>query len=232
MRQAPQGNAFTTNHQTDQTDLSKSAFIAIAGNMGVGKTTLTELLNKRFGWQTFYEPQAKNPYIEDFYRDMRRWAYHSQIFFLTQRFRDHLAIQKRQEVSIQDRTIYEDAEIFAQNLFVRGMMPERDYEAYKSLYQAMSESLKRPDVVVYLRASTWTLISRIRKRGRSYERDVDTEYLAQLNIAYERWIRKIVNDWNVLVVDTDNFDMYDDVAWLDSILDEIRDRIHPPRKEK
>jgi len=193
--------------------------------MGVGKTTLTKLLHDRFGWKTFYEPQARNPYIEDFYHDMPRWAYHSQIFFLTQRFKDHLAIQERSGVSIQDRTIYEDAEIFAYNLYSREMMPERDYQSYKSLYEAMVQSLRRPQVVIYLRASTWTLVSRIRKRGRSYERDVDAEYLAQLNICYEHWIKRIADSWNVLVVDTDNFDMFEDIAWLDSILDEIRARI-------
>ena len=205
--------------------VSESAFVAIAGNMGVGKTTLTKLLHDRFGWKTFYEPQARNPYLEDFYKDMPRWAFHSQIFFLTQRFKDHLAIQSRPEVSIQDRTIYEDAEIFATNLYTREMMPERDYLSYQSLYHAMVKSLKKPQIVIYLRASTWTLISRIRKRGRSYERDVDVEYLAQLNICYENWIKKIADHWNLLVVDTDNFDMFEDVAWLDGILDEIGERI-------
>ncbi len=195
--------------------------------MGVGKTTLTNLLHDRFGWETFFEPQATNPYLEDFYQNMERWAYHSQIFFLTQRFKDHLTIQQRQEICIQDRTIYEDAEIFATNLFLRGMMPERDYESYKSLYEAMACSLQKPTIVVYLRASTWTLISRIRKRGRSYERDVDTEYLAQLNICYERWIKRISDSWNLLVVDTDDFDMYSDEDWLEGIVKEIDRRITP-----
>lgn len=200
----------------------KSNFIAIAGNIGVGKTSLTKLISKRFGWRVFYEPEVKNPYLEDFYKDMQRWAYHSQIFFLTQRFKDHLKIQKSHAPSVQDRTIYEDAEIFAANLYQRELMPSRDYQAYQDLYEAMVQSLKRPGLVVYLKASTWTLLSRIRKRGRSYERNIDKEYLAQLNIAYENWIKKISNSWNVLIVDTDNYDMSRDLDWLEGILEEIK----------
>jgi len=200
-------------------------FIAVAGNMGVGKTTLTKHLQDRFGWQPYFEPQERNPYIEDFYHDMQRWAYHSQIFFLTQRFKDHLTIQDSPHPCIQDRTIYEDAEIFAQNLFNRKLMPERDFLAYRDLYDAMRRSLKPPALIIYLRASTWTLISRIRKRGRSYERDVDPEYLGQLNIGYEEWVKRISPEWNVLVVDTDDYDMSRDPEWLESMLEEISSRV-------
>ncbi len=199
--------------------------IAVAGNMGVGKTTLTELLHEQYGWKTYFEPQAINPYISDFYEEMQRWAFHSQIFFLTQRFKDHIAIQQKAEICIQDRTIYEDAEIFAQNLYLRGLMPERDYQSYTSLYEAMVQSLRRPGLIVYLRASTWTLISRIRKRGRDYERSVDTEYLAQLNISYERWIKRIPKSWNLLVVETDNFNINEDKVWRKEILEEISKRV-------
>jgi len=182
-----QGAQFHTKyHKT----LFKSNYIAIAGNIGVGKTTLTKLLKERFGWQIFCEPEVKNPYLEDFYEDMRRWAYHSQIFFLTERFKDHLRILKSKTPCVQDRTIYEDAEIFVENLYSRELMPERDYQSYRNLYEAMVDSLQKPGLVVYLKASTWTLISRIRKRGRSYERDIDREYLAQLNIGYDNWIKK------------------------------------------
>lgn len=193
--------------------------------MGVGKTTLTQMLDQRFGWKTYYEPQALNPYIEDFYKDMKRWAYHSQIYFLTQRFKDHISIQQGNTTCLQDRTIYEDAEIFATNLYLRELMPERDYQSYWNLYKAMVQSLRQPDLVVYLKASTWTLISRIRKRGRDYEKDIDREYLAQLNIGYEKWIKKISDSWNVLVVDTDDFNIYEDVSWLEGILEEIRGRM-------
>ncbi len=200
-------------------------FLAIAGNMGVGKTTLTELLSDRFGWKTYFEPQAKNPYLTDFYVDMQKWALHSQIFFLTQRFKDHIAIQHSPDICIQDRTIYEDAEIFASNLFQRDLMPERDYETYRSLYEAMEQSLQHPELIIYLKASIWTLISRIRKRGREYERDVNTEYLAQLNINYERWIKRISGSWNVMIIDTDNFDMHKDTEWMEGILEEVRHRM-------
>lgn len=191
----------------------------------MGKTSLTRLLKERFGWKVFYEPEAQNPYLEDFYKDMQRWAYHSQIFFLTQRFKDHLKIMQESQPCVQDRTIYEDAEIFATNLYQRELMPERDFHAYFDLYEAMLQSLRRPDLVVYLKASSWTLLSRIRKRGRDYERNIDKEYLAQLNIGYENWIKKISKHWNVLVVDTDNYDMNQDLDWLESILEEIKSRI-------
>lgn len=202
----------------------KSNFIAVAGNIGVGKTTLTEKLQQRFGWDAYFEPQERNPYLKDFYKDMRRWAYHSQIFFLTQRFKDHIQIQRSRNTCLQDRTIYEDAEIFAANLYQRGLLPERDYRAYCELYEAMTLSLKRPGLVVHLKASTWTLISRIRKRGRSYERDLDSEYLAQLNMGYDAWIRRISESWNVLVIDTDDYDLEQDQVWLESIAEEIRSR--------
>ncbi|MFQ5675713.1 MAG: deoxynucleoside kinase [bacterium] len=203
----------------------KSNYIAIAGNIGVGKTTLTKLLHEKFGWQIFCEPEAKNPYLEDFYGNMQRWAYHSQIFFLTERFKDHLRIQKIAETCVQDRSIYEDAEIFVENLYARELMPTRDYQSYRNLYEAMAESLYRPGLVVYLKASTWTLISRIRKRGRIYERDIDREYLAQLNIGYDKWIRKITESWNVLIVDTDNYDIDRDADWLEGIISDIQTRV-------
>lgn len=205
--------------------MSKSNLVAIAGNIGVGKTSLGELLHERFGWKVFYEPETHNPYLECFYQDMRRWAFHSQIFFLTQRFKDHLTIQETSAPCIQDRTIFEDAEIFAANLFQRELMPARDYESYRNLYQAMVLTLERPAIVVYLKASTWTLLSRIRKRGRHYERDIDREYLAQLNIGYEQWIKRISKTWNVLVIDTDNYDLNRDQNWLEGILEEIMNRV-------
>ncbi len=203
----------------------QSNLVAIAGNIGVGKTSLSKLLHERFGWSVYYEPETRNPYLESFYGDMKRWAFHSQIFFLTQRFKDHLSIQELDAPCIQDRTIYEDAEIFAANLYKRELMPARDYESYQSLYEAMVQTLKRPAVVVYLKASTWTLISRIRRRGRAYERDIDKEYLAQLNIDYEEWIKKISRSWNVLVIDTDNYDMDKDPDWLEGILEEIKSSV-------
>lgn len=208
--------------------MTQANFVAIAGNIGVGKTTLSRLLGERFQWRVLFEPEVKNPYLEDFYQDMQRWAFHSQVFFLTQRFRDHLSIQRSAEVCVQDRTIYEDAEIFAANLYERGMMEARDYRAYRGLYEAMTESLVRPALVVYLRASTWTLLSRIRKRGRPYERTMDREYLAQLNVVYERWVRGIAESWDVLIVDTDDYDLDRDRDWREGMLEDIAERLRQP----
>ncbi len=200
-------------------------FVAIAGNIGVGKTTLTGLLHRRFQWRPFFETVAENPYLADFYDDMQRWAFHSQIFFLTQRLKMHLELQEWAGVCVQDRTIYEDAEIFAQNLFESGCMTGRDFQSYQDLYQTLAGSLKRPDLVVYLKASPWTLVSRIRKRGREYERDIDREYLLKLNLAYNRWVKRIAEKWSVLVVDTDDYDMERDVNWLESIVEAICERV-------
>lgn len=200
-------------------------FVAVSGNIGVGKTTLIDLLHQRFGWQAFYETVAENPYLADFYADMPRWAFHSQVFFLTQRLKMHLQLQEQPRVCVQDRTIYEDAEIFARNLFESGCMSERDFASYTDLYETLAGFLKPPDLVVYLKASPWTLVTRIRKRGRDYERDIDKEYLLKLDLAYNGWVRRIAERWNVLVVDTDRYDMDRDVDWREGILETIAERV-------
>jgi deoxyadenosine/deoxycytidine kinase len=202
--------------------MPQNFFVAVAGNIGVGKTTLTNLLVERFGWTGFLEKEVDNPYLADFYKDMPAWAFQSQIFFLKERLKDHLQIQATNGPCVQDRTIYEDAEIFAYNLFERGLMHPRDYTCYADLYAAISSSLQPPDLFVYLRASTWTLISRIRKRGRDYEQNIDKEYLAQLNLNYERWAKRIAEKYSLLVVDTDAYDMHRDRGWLESIVAEIK----------
>jgi len=199
----------------------RNAFVAIAGNIGVGKTTLTRILAERFGWTVFFEKEVHNPYLADFYKDMSRWAFHSQLFFLKERLKDHLRIQVSETICVQDRTIYEDAEIFAQNLFDRGLMQERDFACYLDLYQSISQALQPPAVIVYLRASIWTLISRIRHRGRDYEQNIDKEYLAQLNIAYERWIKRAAVNHRIFVIETDEHDILKDKDWADGILAEI-----------
>ncbi len=203
----------------------RSPFVAIAGNIGVGKTTLTKMLVERFGWTGFFEKEVANPYLADFYQDMPAWAFQSQIFFLKERLKDHLQIQAASAPSVQDRTIYEDAEIFALNLFERGLMHARDYACYADLYHAISSSLRPPDLFVYLRASTWTLISRIRKRGRAYEQNIDKEYLAQLNLNYERWVKRIFDQHHVMIVDTDAHDVYRDKEWLEGVIEEIQRRV-------
>jgi len=202
--------------------MSPRYFVAVAGNIGVGKTTVTTLISERFGWRAFFEKVVENPYLEDFYRDMKRWSFHSQIFFLTHRFTAHLEIQAYPTSCVLDRTIYEDAEIFAENLYQSGFMDPRDYASYRSLYEAMAASLTPPDVILYLRASAWTLLTRIRKRGRPFERSIDKEYLLRLNIGYEKWIEKASSQTKVLIVDMDRLDVERDSSDLEEILEGLR----------
>ncbi len=180
-------------------------FIAVAGNIGVGKSTLTAMLSERLGWEPFYEAVADNPYLADFYQDMRQWSFHSQVFFLSRRLRHHRAILDRPGTVVQDRSVYEDAEVFAENLYRQGHMTERDYHTYRELYEAMGLFLPPPDLVVYLRASVPTLVKRIRKRGRDFERKVSAEYLEQLNQLYEEWTERF-SLCPVLTVPSDNLD--------------------------
>jgi deoxyadenosine/deoxycytidine kinase len=163
-------------------------FVAVAGNIGVGKSTLVTLLSERLGWEPFYEPVGENPYLADFYRDMRAWSFHSQVFFLTRRLRIHRQLMDHPTSAIQDRSVYEDAEVFAQNLYRQGLIHIRDYNSYRELYQVLTDFLQPPDLVIYLRASVDTLFKRIQSRGRDYERQITPEYLAQLNELYEDWI--------------------------------------------
>ncbi len=196
-------------------------FVAIAGNIGAGKTTFTRLLSERFGWEPHFEKVIENPYLPDFYRDMPRWAFHSQIFFLTHRFRSLLEIQRSERPCVQDRTIYEDAEIFAANLHRQGFMNDRDFRTYRELYETILQSLRQPDLIVYLRASPWTLVSRIRTRGREFEKTIDPEYLLQLHTAYEQWVKRISQKLPLLIVETDEFDVYRDTEWREDVFQEI-----------
>ena len=163
-------------------------FVAVAGNIGVGKSTLVTLLSQRLGWEPFYEPEGENPYLADFSRDMRAWSFHSQIFFLTRRLRIHRQLMDHPTSAIQDRSVYEDAEIFAHNLYRQGLIHDRDYSSYRELYLVLTEFLQPPDLVIYLRASVETLSKRIQSRGRDYERQITSIYLSQLNELYEEWI--------------------------------------------
>ncbi|RME80756.1 MAG: deoxynucleoside kinase [Caldilineae bacterium] len=167
-------------------------FVAVAGNVGVGKSTLTALLAERLGWEPFFEAVDDNPYLADFYKDMRQWAFHSQIFFLSRRLRHHYELLSRPHSVIQDRSVYEDAEIFARNLYEQGSLDERDYQSYRELYQTLCDLVPPPDLVIYLQADVKTLLDRIRKRGRPYEQDIDPAYLARLNRLYDRWIDSFV----------------------------------------
>jgi deoxyadenosine/deoxycytidine kinase len=181
-------------------------FLAIAGNIGVGKTTLTSRISEQLHLKPFYERVINNPYLDDFYRDMGRWSFNLQVFFLSQRFIDQRTISESSVPCVQDRSIYEDAEIFAYILHKQGYMSDRDYENYCDLFQVMTDYLRKPDLIVYLRASTWTLITRIRKRGREFEKKITIEYLHELNEAYARWIKSVQQRINILTIDADSVD--------------------------
>jgi deoxyadenosine/deoxycytidine kinase len=180
-------------------------FIGIAGNIGAGKSSRTEILSRHFGWKAFFEVVDNNPYLPDFYADMRRWSFHLQIFFLSNRFQHHHQVTQGPEAVVMDRTIYEDAEIFARNLFEMGLMSERDYRSYRELYQLMIRFLRPPDLLIYLRASVGTLVDQIRRRGRPYEANISIEYLDRLNRLYEEWIARY-DLGPRLILDTDELD--------------------------
>ena len=199
-------------------------FIAVAGNIGVGKSTLVGLLAQRLSWQPFYEPVGENPYLADFYRDMHTWAFHSQVFFLTRRLRIHRELCDHPMSSIQDRSVYEDAEVFACNLHRQGMMLDRDYQSYRELYTVLAQFLPAPDLVVYLRADVATLLDRITRRGRSYERDIRVEYLAQLSDLYEDWIRTFTL-CPVLTVPAGDLNYVADDSALDLIVSKIYEKL-------
>lgn len=199
-------------------------FIAVAGNIGVGKSTLVTLLCERLKWQPFYEPEAENPYLSDFYIDMREWAFHSQVFFLTHRLRAHRMLTEHPTSAIQDRSVYEDAEVFAHNLYQQELISDRDYETYRELYQVLIEFLPPPDLVVYLRASVPTLMKRISLRGRDYERRITEEYLAQLNVLYEEWIQNF-SLCPVLTIPADDLDYVAHSRHLDLIVQKIEQKL-------
>jgi len=199
-------------------------FVAVAGNIGVGKSTLVALLCQQLSWQPFYEPEGENPYLADFYQDMNTWSFHSQIFFLTRRLRAHRQLLDHPTSAIQDRTVYEDAEVFACNLYRQGLMGERDYHSYCELYQVLSDFLPPPDLVIYLRASVETLVERIANRDRSYERKIGAEYLRQLNELYEEWIARF-NLCPVLSVPADDLDYVHHPGHLNLIVSKIQDKL-------
>lgn len=185
--------------------MSHQKFIAIAGNIGAGKTELTAFLCKKYGLKPFYEPNDQNPYLSDFYKDMKTWAFRSQIFFLTHKFRLHRELERQSGTSLQDRTIYEDAEIFAKNLFRQRYIDKRDWQTYWELYENIAAALKPPDLMIYLRCPVKTLKQRIRLRGRKMEQDIPTAYLNRLNALYEDWFTRYKMS-PVLVLPTDTLD--------------------------
>jgi deoxyadenosine/deoxycytidine kinase len=199
-------------------------FIAIAGNIGVGKSTMARIMHQRLGWEPFYEAVVDNPYLSDFYEDMSRYAFHSQIFFLTRRLHSHRELLDSPGTVVQDRSVYEDAEVFARNLYRQGAMGERDYRTYDELYHVLTEFLPPPDLIVYLRASVDTLLRRIAQRGRDYERNISREYLAQLNELYEEWVGAFTRA-PILCVPADRLDYVQHESDLELVLRKVQEKL-------
>jgi deoxyadenosine/deoxycytidine kinase len=199
--------------------------VAIAGNIGAGKTTLTKLLAKHYNWKPHFESVEENPYLDDFYSEMERWSFNLQVFFLNSRFRQILELRETGKKIIQDRTIYEDAHIFAPNLHAMGLMTNRDYQNYSSLFDLMEKLVTPPDLLIYLRSSIPNLVGQIHKRGRDYENSISIDYLSRLNERYEAWISTYTKG-KLLIIDVDNLDFVDKPEDLGYIIDRIDSQIN------
>ena len=199
--------------------------LAIAGNIGSGKTTLTRLLAKQMKWEPYYESVENNPYLDSFYDDMKRWSFNLQVFFLNSRFRQVVEIRKSEKTIIQDRTIYEDAYIFAPNLHEMNLMTTRDFDNYFDLFQLMNSFIDAPDLLIYLRASVSTLVSQIAQRGRDYEESIRIDYLKKLNERYEQWIEGY-DHGKLLIIDVDDIDFHNNPEDLGMIIEKINAEIH------
>ena len=199
--------------------------IAIAGNIGSGKTTLTTLLSKHYSWEAQYEDVDDNPYLNDFYKDMQRWSFNLQIYFLNSRFAQVQEIHKDDKDVIQDRTMYEDAHIFAPNLHAMGLMSTRDFENYQSLFKLMNNFIPAPNLLIYLRSSVSNLVEQIQKRGRDYENSIRIDYLSRLNERYEAWISSY-DQGHLLIIDVDGLDFQQNKEDLGTIIDKIDSEIN------
>ena len=199
--------------------------VAIAGNIGAGKTTLTKLLAKHYKWETHYEDAEDNPYLNDFYEDMQRWSFNLQIYFLNSRLNQIMEIRENTKTVIQDRTIYEDAYIFAPNLHAMGLMTTRDYDNYMELFNTMMYFIKPPELLIYLRASIPTLVRQIQKRGREYEESIRLDYLKRLNERYEAWISTYENG-KLLIIDVDDINFFENSEDLGKVITKIDGEIH------
>jgi len=199
--------------------------IAIAGNIGSGKTTLTRLLSKNFNWESHYEDVDTNPYLNSFYEDMQRWSFNLQIYFLNSRFRQIVQIRESGKTVVQDRTIYEDAYIFAPNLHYMNLMTTRDFENYISLFELMSSFIQPPDLLIYLKAAVPTLVNQIQKRGREYEEAIRLDYLKKLNERYEGWIKNY-NLGKLLIINVDDIDIEDNPEDLAMIIEKVNAELH------
>ncbi len=216
--------AVGTRTQKAESSLKRKVFIAIAGNIGAGKSSLTHLLSLRYGWKPFFESVEDNPYLNDFYADMKRWSFNLQVYFLSNRFRSHKAITEGPESVILDRVIYEDAEIFARNLYEIGNMEQRDYENYVALYEVMTEYLRPPDLLIYLRANVETLVKQISLRGRDFEQSIKQEYLEQLNRHYESWMKRY-KQGPLLIVESDELDFVNKQEDLEKLVGMIEKKL-------
>jgi len=199
--------------------------IAVAGNIGAGKTTLTQLLAKHFGWDTHYEDVENNPYLYDFYQDMPRWAFNLQIYFLNSRFKQMLDIQQGSKTIIQDRTIYEDAQIFAPNLHAMGLMSTRDFKNYTEIFNSITSLISPPDLIIYLRGSIPALVNQIQKRGREYEDNLRLDYLRRLNEYYEAWIAKYKHG-KLLIIDIDHCNFAENAEDLGSVIQRVNTELY------
>ncbi|WP_299228315.1 deoxynucleoside kinase [uncultured Psychroserpens sp.] len=199
--------------------------VAVAGNIGAGKTTLTKLLAKHYKWESQLEDVVDNPYLDDFYNQMERWSFNLQVYFLNSRFRQVAQIRKSGKDIIQDRTIYEDAHIFAPNLHAMGLMTNRDYENYRSLFDLMESFVEGPDLLIYLRSSIQNLVAQIHKRGRDYENSISIDYLSRLNERYEAWIHGY-DKGNLLIIDVDHLDFVANPEDLGGIINKIDAQIN------
>lgn len=199
--------------------------VAVAGNIGAGKTTLTKLLAKHYNWEPHFESVEENPYLDDFYGAMERWSFNLQVYFLNSRFRQVLEFHESGKNIIQDRTIYEDAHIFAPNLHAMGLMTNRDYSNYESLFELMERLVTPPDLLIYLRADIQTLVGQIHQRGREYENSISIDYLSRLNERYEAWISKY-NKGNLLIINVNDLDFVKKPEDLGTIIDKIDAQIN------
>ena len=199
--------------------------IAIAGNIGSGKTSLTKLLSKHYKWQPHYEEVLENPYLDDFYNEMERWSFNLQIFFLNSRFSQLIEIQKSGKNIIQDRSIYEDAFIFAPNLNSMGLLTQRDFQNYKSLFELMETMVTGPNLMIYLRSSIPNLVNQIHKRGRVYEASISIDYLSRLNERYEAWVQEY-SKGKLLIINVDEINFVDNKEHLNSIIKKVDDEIN------
>ncbi|MEQ1833221.1 MAG: deoxynucleoside kinase [Candidatus Eisenbacteria bacterium] len=210
--------------------MNNGFFLAIAGNIGVGKTELTNRLSAQLGWAAHYEPVIQNPYLDPFYKDMPRWSFHLQIYFLGERFKAQVEIGKSPLPFIQDRTIYEDAEIFAKTLHQQGSMTQVDYDNYVALFDCMVGFLRPPDLIVYLKADPKTLMGRIAKRGRESEKSIGIDYIQRLNDAYDDWMMRAADQCEVVTIDTDHVPMQGDTAAFRDLVARLKHR-YPPQAE-